>query len=407
MKISFYTLGCKLNQAETDELKNELLRHGFSVVPFSQKADVAVIRACGVTEGASRTTREMIRNAKRRGAYIIATGCMENKNMPEIDFVAMDNQKIIEHIVILSAAKDLLNLDEGILKQVQDDNKDEPTERTRAFIKIQTGCNFNCSYCIIPHFRGHSASIPSEKIIENINKKVEQGYNEVVLTGVNICQYKDKELALAGLLKKILLNTKIVRVRLGSLDPRLITEDLINLYSDKKTTERLMPHWHLSLQSGSDVILKSMNRLYSTKKYYGIIAKLRKSNPLFSFTTDVIVGFPGETENDFKQTCDLIKKVQFAKVHVFPFSARPGTAAEKMQPIPDKTKKERSKKLVLLSEETAKKFAEKFVGKTRPVLFENKKTGYTPEFIRIKNNSDINLQNKIVKTVIRKSNLQL
>jgi threonylcarbamoyladenosine tRNA methylthiotransferase MtaB len=407
MKISFFTLGCKLNQAETDELKTELLKLGFFVVPFSQKADVSVIRACGVTEGASRTTREMIRNAKRRGAYIIATGCMENRNMPEIDFVAMDNKHVIDQIVILSEAKDPFNLEGGILRCAQNDSVGEPTERTRAFIKIQTGCNFNCSYCIIPHFRGHSGSIPAETIIENINKKVEEGFNEAVLTGVNICQYQDKKLTLAGLLKKILLNTKIVRVRLGSLDPRLITEDLIKLYSDKKTTERLMPHWHLSLQSGSDTILKSMNRLYSAKKYYVIVAKLRKSNPLFSFTTDVIVGFPGETESDFKQTCGLVKKAQFAKVHVFPFSARPETAAENMKQIPDKTKKERSKKMILLSEETAKKFAEKFIGKIRPVLFENKKTGYTPEFIRIKNNSKKNLQNKIVKTVIRKSNLQL
>lgn len=402
MQISFYTLGCKLNQAETEDLKQALVKLGFFVVPFSKKADVSIIRACGVTCNASQTTREMIRKAKRNGSHVIAMGCLENK-LPEVDFVAKTNEEAIEQIINL-------NEEVGSLSP-NNPSEEKHLERTRAFIKIQTGCNFNCSYCIIPHFRGRSTSVPMNKIIQEINGKVNQGFSEIILTGVNICQYKDKKLSLSDLLKIILEKTKIKRVRLGSLDPRLITKDLIELYSDKKITERLMPHWHLSLQSGSDNILKSMNRLYTSKQYLKIVETLREKNSYFSFTTDIIVGFPGETEKDFADTCELLEKIQFTKVHVFPFSSRPGTPAEKMKQIPDKTKTEMAKKLIQISKKVEQKFIEAFVGETRPVLFENKKSGYThgytPEFVRVKIKSEKNLKNKIESIIIQKSILQL
>ena len=395
MKISFYTLGCKLNQAETDELKTELKKIGAVVVPFSRRADVAIVRACGVTCGASATTREMIRHAKKRGAYVIATGCLES-NIPEIDFAAKNNEEITEHVARL-AKKVFIR---------ETDFCEEPAHRTRAFVKIQNGCNFNCAYCIIPHFRGRSQSVPGEDVINSINEKVAAGYREAVLTGVNINQYRDKNLDLAGLIKKILLNTKIVRLRLGSLDPRLITPELIKLYSNKKFARRLMPHWHLSLQSGSDEILKKMKRPYTAQQYLNIVAKLRGANPLFSFTTDAIVGFPGETGTDFARTCDVVAEAVYAKVHVFPFSPRPGTVAGKMKPVRDQIKTERSKKLIRLSKKIASEFAARFVGKTRPVLFENKNTGYTPEFIRVKTKKKFP-PNTIADVKITKSNLQL
>lgn len=393
MKISFFTIGCKLNQAETEELKQELLDRGFDAVPFNQKADISVIRACGVTCGASRTTREIIRQAKRRGAYVIAVGCVENKNLPEIDFLAKDSEEVIHRVVILNECEgslSQLDRDSSASASLRRDGSDSPrndNKKTRAFIKIQTGCDYNCAYCAIPSFRGRSRSLPAEEIISKITKAEKNGCKEIALTGVNICLYKDGSLNLAGLLKKILKETKIPRIRLGSLDPRLITPDLIKLYASKN--KRLMPHWHLSLQSGSGRILEKMNRHYTVKKYLEIIKNLRKQNPDFSFTTDIIVGFPGETENDFEKTLRLVSEAEFLKVHIFPFSPRSGTGAEKMtEQIPDKTKTARAERLAESAKKSSAKFIGKFMGKTKPALFEQKKSGfysgYTPEYIRVK-----------------------
>lgn len=386
MKISFYTLGCKLNQAETDDLKKELLKKGFLIAPWGEKTDVAIVRACGVTMGASQTTREIIRSANRNGALVIATGCLENNDLPEINFGAKTNEEIIDF---------LLNLKQEC-KTSDFKSKKTDVDKTRAFIKIQNGCNFNCAYCIIPHFRGRSLSIDPKIIIEKIKTAHADGYKEVVLTGVNIGLYNYQKINLTAFLKLVLQKTKIERIRLGSLDPRLITSDFIKLYKNP----RLLPHMHLSLQSGSDSVLKNMNRNYTAQKYYKIVELARALNPLFSFTTDIIVGFPGETEQDFADSCEFVKKVGFAKVHVFPFSPRPKTpAAEMKNKVQDKIKTERVKKLIALSKKVGEEFAKKFEGKTRPVLFENKKSGfwfgYTPEYLRIKKTASQNLENKI------------
>jgi threonylcarbamoyladenosine tRNA methylthiotransferase MtaB len=399
MKISFCTLGCKLNQAETDEMKRTLLKQGFVVVPFLQKADIAVVRACGVTCAASSTTREMIRQAKKQCALVLAIGCLENKNLPEIDCAAKNNDDAVKKINFWRKEMEC---------GCGDDVKNTPAEnlvlgRTRALIKIQTGCNFNCAYCIIPSFRGRSSSLPTKKIISEIRAREKENFREIILTGVNICQYRTGKTDLAELLKKILRETNIERIRLGSLDPRLITQKLLGLYPHP----RLMPHWHLSLQSGSDVILKKMNRQYTARKYLDIIARTRKIYPLFSFTTDIIVGFPGETKNDFAASCSLVRKAQFAKVHIFPFSPRPGTPAAGMQnQIDEKIKKQRVKILQAIARKTAKKFSRKLIGRTRPVLFEHKKKkaaywcGYTPEYVRVRYKSARNLYNQIKKIKI-------
>jgi len=387
-------------------MKRDLTSRGFVVVPFRQKADVAVVRACGVTCGASRTTREMIRQAKRCGALVLAIGCLENRNMAEIDCAAKNNDEAIKKIIswrdesecgFNGRAKGKILPEGGVL------------DRTRALIKIQTGCNFNCAYCVIPRFRGRATSIPADKIISEIKKREKEKYREVILTGVNICQYWDRKTDLAALLKKILAKTKINRIRLSSLDPRLIPPKFIDLYPHP----RLMPHWHLSLQSGSDMVLKKMKRLYTGEKYLGIIARARKRYPLFSFTTDIIVGFPGETEEDFAASCNMVKKAQFAKVHIFPFSPRPGTPAALMpNQIDEQTKKQRVKILQAVADKTAEEFADKFTGQTRPVLFEHKKKkaafwyGYTPEYVRIKYKSAVNLYNKIKKIKILTSNIK-
>ena len=389
MNVSYYTLGCKLNQAETDELKNALEKVKFLTVPFDSGEEISIIRACGVTCGASQTTREMIRRVKRRGAVVVATGCLENNAMPEIDFVGKNNEEIIEH---------LLNLSTDSTTQIKRQNSNKEIQnKTRKFIKIQTGCNFQCSYCIIPQFRGKSNSMSPQEIITKINQTTKNGFQEVVLTGVNICQYKYNAINLVLLLKEILDKTSMPRIRLGSLDPRLITDELVELYGKNKN--RLLPHWHLSLQSGSDTVLKRMARGYSAKKYAGIVKKLRLKYPLFSITTDIIVGFPGETEEEFLQTCKFVKQNNFCKVHVFPFSPRPGTQAAKLKPIHNQTITDRAKKLNIICKQVAQKYTDNFVDQTREVLFENKKGkywyGYSPEYFKIKFDSDKNLENVI------------
>ncbi|HLC70283.1 MAG TPA: tRNA (N(6)-L-threonylcarbamoyladenosine(37)-C(2))-methylthiotransferase MtaB [Patescibacteria group bacterium] len=406
MRISFYTLGCKLNQAETDELKKDLLKKGFTATDFLSDEDVAVIRACGVTCGASQTTREVIRRAKRQGSYVIATGCLENRDLKEIDFAATSSEEIVNHLESLT-----LKMEPELACSVNE----KMLNRTRALIKIQNGCNFQCSYCIVPSFRGKSTSVPTNEVIKKVKEAETQGFKEVVLTGVNICLYKDGKKGLAELLETILAETNLPRIRLGSLDPRLITPKLLELFSfDYQTADeyqkRLMPQWHLALQSGSNKILEGMNRFYTAEKYLKIVEKIYSHNPLFSFTTDIIVGFPGETAADFKATEEIIKKVKFSKVHVFPFSPRPETIAASAKPmIQEKIRSERTKKLIQEVTKLKKEYQNKFLGQTRGVLFENKNPrtglyeGYTPEYLKIKKSSRVNLTNKIVSLKLNKS----
>lgn len=395
MKISYLTFGCKLNQAETDSLRRDLEKYGFNSVKFSSQEQICIIRACGVTCGASQTTREFIRKAKRNGAYVVVSGCLENKHLEEIDFVGQTNDLIKKHL--------LENFDPG---QKTSDSASLFMNKTRAFVKIQTGCNFQCAYCIIPSFRGKSTSRKMTDIISELKFLEKEGYKEIVLTGVNICQYKDDKTTLAGLLKKILKETNIPRFRLGSLDPRLIDDNLIKIYKNP----RLLPHWHLSLQSGSDNVLHLMRRGYTAKQYAKIVEKIRSLIPDFSFTTDIIVGFPGETENNFQETLDFTEKIKFTKVHIFPFSPRPGTPAELMKPtVQDKIKTDRVKILTLYTRKIAEKFAMNFFGKTKEVLFEQKKSGwwygYSPEYFKIKIKSSKNLHNKITAVKITADNL--
>jgi len=393
MRVSFYTLGCKLNQAETDELKEGFLALGFDIVPFGAEEDIAVIRACGVTCGASGRTRQIIRNAKRNGAYTLVTGCLEDKDLPEIDTIQKTNEEILAHVKACFELPEKNAEGENIVLQ-----------KTRGFVKIQNGCNFACSYCIIPHFRGKATSISKEEVLEKVKRAEEKGFQELVLTGVNVCQYLHEGINLARLLDYVVSNSKMPRFRLGSLDPRLISDELISVFEKHK--ERLLPHMHLSLQSGSNEVLKAMNRTYTAEKYLEIVKKCRAFHPEFSFTTDIIVGFPGETDEEFEESVEFVKKVEFAKVHVFPYSDRPGTEATKLgKKVDGKIKKERVAKLIQIADETAKQFEKKLHGQLRPVLIENKKgkffEGYTPEYTRVEIDSDDDLTGKIVEIKIK------
>ncbi len=399
MRVSFYTLGCKLNQAETEELKKNLVKKGFTATDFLSNEDVSVIRACGVTSGASQTTRAVIRRAKRQGSYVIATGCLENSNLKEIDFAATSSQEIVKHLEKMGT---------DLVPELACSIGEKILNRTRALIKIQNGCNFQCSYCIVPSFRGKSTSLPIDEVIKKVKTAEDEGFQEIVLTGVNICLYKDGKKGLAELLETILAKTNLPRIRLGSLDPRLIPPELLKLFSFNygaadETQKRLMPHWHLALQSGSDKILRSMNRFYTAKQYLKIVEKIYHYNPLFSFTTDMIVGFPGETMTDFKASEEIIKKIRFSKVHVFPFSPRPGTIAASARPmVQEKIRSDRARKLIQEVEKIKKEYQQEFIGQTREVLFENKNPrtglyeGYTPEYLKVKKASKTNLANKLV-----------
>ena len=386
MKYYLKTFGCKLNQSESEKINEKLISRNNMPVNMDQ-ADFLIVNACSVTEIAEKKSKDIILRFKNKNpkGKVIVSGCLDKKNvnkivLENIDYWIADKEKISKCFNTVSSGN----------------NYKAIGNRTRAQIKIQTGCDNFCSYCIVPYFRGKPRSVSVKKIILEIKQKERQGYKEVVLVGVNICKYKHNNKNITSLVKEILKQTNIPRIRLSSLDPNLINQSFINLWKNK----RLMPNWHMSLQSGSDKILKLMNRKYTTSRYLKLIRQARKININFSFTTDVIVGFSGETDEDFKKTIDFVKKVGFLKIHVFPYSKRPKTPAEKFKnQVLDKEKIIRSKKLRQVSLILSKEFINKNFKQNVQVLFESQKNGYwhgyTQNFIRIKYKNSKNLNNQI------------
>jgi len=382
MKIALTTIGCKLNQAEIQDLKNDLQKAGYFIVDKNQQHDLHILNACSITSGAEQITRQKIREVKRKNpvSQIFVMGCL-NKPIRGITKVFKTKEQTLKFIRKKFPPK----------FQISDFRFQ--ISKTRVLVKIQNGCNFNCSYCIITKFRGKSKSIPAQKIIAQILAKEKQGYQEIILVGVNILLYQDKKTNFVALANKILNETKIPRIRFSSLDPRMISADFLALLKNP----RLCPHLHLSLQSGSNKILKLMNRHYTAEQYLKMVKQARQINPLTSITTDIIVGFPGETNKDFQNTLNLIKKIDFLKIHIFPYSKRPGTKTSTFKnQISEKTKKERFQKLSALAQQQKEKFLKKMKGKIMPVLFEGNNCGYTPNYIQIKKRSNQNLKNKII-----------
>ena len=350
MNFKILTFGCKLNQAESEQISADLICQGYLL---GKHPDLIVINACAVTHKAVRKGRQKVAQLKRKfpRAKVVVTGC------------------VIE--------KDWAGVDSWLKKQelIKNNNIKNKTSRTRTLIKIQEGCNNYCAYCIVPFLRGKPKSMAAGRIIQLIKEKQAQGFKEIVLTGINIGLYGN---GLDNLLKKILAQTSIERIRLGSLWPTHISDKLINLYSGN---HRLCPHFHLSIQSGSDKILKSMNRSYTVAKIQQITQKCRVKIPNINFTCDIIVGFPGETDNDFQASKDLIKSIGFSKVHVFKYSKRPRTKAARMPlQIPEKIKQDRSRELI--------KIELKSPSKKLSILWEGKKNGYwygfTANYIKTK-----------------------
>lgn len=396
MKIAIETLGCKLNQAETEALQRQFVREGFELVQHPAEADVYILNTCTVTHTADAKARHLLRMARRQNPdiFIIATGCYAQRAAAEIKAIAgvdcvVDNR---EKSNLLQGLKNIPQKEQNKIKQAT-----EPAPfRTRSFLKIQDGCQNFCSYCIVPFVRSGETSEPSASIIDEIRQRTNEGYQEVVLTGTRVGGYYCEGLGLQGLLQRILDETKIPGVRLSSLQPQEISPALIKLWRDS----RLCPHFHLSLQSGSAGVLKRMNRRYTPDEYRQAVELIRKEVAGVAITTDVIVGFPGETDAEFEESLEFCKQMGFARIHVFSYSPRSGTAAAKMAgQVQDKVKKERSRKMLALAEESAHKFRESFTGELMDVLWEKQTddgdwTGITGNYIRVFAKSDRNLSNK-------------
>ncbi len=387
-------LGCKVNACETEAMREILEKDGYEIVDFSEKADVYVINTCTVTQIADRKSRQMLHRAKRLNpeAIVIAAGCyvesakLTGEEDDAVDIYIGNNEKgrLLELI-------DRFRKEEGKIYSKIDINKEVAYEslpihvsgdHTRAFLKIQDGCNRFCSYCIIPYVRGRIRSSQPEEVISQIRELAENGTKEVVLDGIHLTSYgQDLDTDLISLLKEIERIDGIDRVRLGSIEPNFITEETAKALS---SLTKLCPHFHLSLQSGSDSVLKRMNRHYSTEEFSAICEILRRyfGNP--ALTTDIITGFPGETEEEFEETYRFMEELAFYEIHVFPYSVRKGTKAASMPgQNTKKIKSERSARLLALTEKQKKAYEDAHIGKEVSVLIEENGFGHTKEYLYV------------------------
>lgn len=412
-KAALHNLGCKVNAYETEAMQQMLVQAGYEIVPFTEKADVYVINTCSVTNMADRKSRQMLHRAKSKNpdSIVVAAGCYVQTKEQEascdeaIDIIIGNNKKheLVERIEEFEKAKHGVHavIDINDRQQEYEELFLETTgEHTRAFIKAQDGCNQFCSYCIIPYARGRVRSRKMENVLEEVNRLAEAGYKEVVLTGIHLSSYGvDTGESLLELIQKINEIENIKRIRLGSLEPRLITREFTESLAK---VEKICPHFHLSLQSGCNETLKRMNRKYTTEEYAASCGILREYFDHPAITTDVIVGFPGETEEEFAQTKAFLEKIHFYEMHIFKYSKRQGTRAAVMEnQIPEEMKTKRSGELIELGEKMSQEFREYYVGTEQEVLFEEKAsmngeevyTGYTKEYVKIAKGSQENLEN--------------
>ena len=415
-KVAFCTLGCKVNQYETEAISEIFLKNGYEIVDFEDFADVYIINTCTVTNLSDRKSRQMIRRAKKnnKDSIVVAVGCYaqvspdEVLSIPEVNLVigTKDKGKIIENINMLKEGMDKVNLVQDIMKtrEFEELGVEVYKERTRAYIKIQEGCNQFCSYCIIPYARGPIRSRSVEYILEEVNKLALNGYKEIVLTGIHIASYgKDiKNTSLLDIIKKVHEIDGVERIRLGSIEPTTITYEFVNEISK---LDKVCPHYHISLQSGCDSTLKRMNRKYTTEEYRIAVKRLRDSIEDVSITTDVMVGFPGETDEEFDETVKFLEEINFAAMHVFKYSQRKGTpAADFKEQVSPQKKDERSNVLIELAARMTKEFNKGFEGRTMDVLFEQDVKGskgliegLTSNYIKVLCQGESNLNGQMLK----------
>ena len=421
-KAALHNLGCKVNAYETEAMQQMLEEAGYEIVPFSEKADVYVINTCSVTNMADRKSRQMLHRAKKRNpdAAVVAAGCYvqtkedEAKCDEAIDILIGNNQKkeLVERLDAFFAGrgeKVEAVVDINHEKQAFEElTLDHAAEHTRAFIKVQDGCNQFCSYCIIPFARGRVRSRKMEDVLNEIKGLAKSGYKEVVLTGIHLSSYGvDTGETLLSLIEHVHEIEGIERIRLGSLEPRIVTEDFAKRLSE---LTKICPHFHLSLQSGCDSVLKRMNRRYDTAEYEAGCDLLRKYFTHPAITTDVIVGFPGETEEEFKITEEYLKKIHFYEMHIFKYSVREGTKAAVMpDQVPEQKKTERSNILLSLEKKMSEEFRNYYVGKEKTALLEEELvvdgktyfTGYTKEYVKVAFETEKNMANQFVTGKIK------
>lgn len=396
MKAGILTLGCKVNMYESEFVANLLKSNGFEICDFHDVCDVYIINTCTVTNTSDIKSRKMIRQAIRNNpdACVVAMGCFIEANkdyqIPGLDIVIgnKDKSKIVELIHQYFEKKNIIkDLYSNRFTEFEDMYIKEFPGRTRAFVKIQDGCDNFCSYCIIPFVRGKCRSKDKDKVISEINDLVSNGYQEVVLTGIHTGNYGyDKDYDFADLLSEVVKIEGLKRLRISSIEITELNDRVLSIIKDNDV---IVDHLHIPMQAGSDEILKLMNRKYDLDYYFKKIEQIRKIRPMISITTDVIVGFPGEDEKLFEKTIETCKKIGFAKIHVFPFSLRNGTKAEELpNHLSNEEKKKRSRKLLEVSKELENNYFSKFIGKSESVLIEQYKDGYsyghTGNFLNVK-----------------------
>ena len=449
-KVAFYTLGCKVNQYETNAMIEQFIKANYRIVGFEEVADIYVINTCTVTNMSDRKSRQVIRRAKQinPNSILVVTGCYaqvaskELEKIEEIDLIVgntekkdivkiveahFDNKSHLKNVGVTAHSDSQINTenssdsinnkinmtDINVQKEFVDFGTTTYTEKTRAVIKVQDGCNNFCSYCIIPYAKGRVRSRKLESIINEIASIAKKGIQEVVITGIHVASYgvdfDDSDIRLIDLLEKINEIEGIKRIRLGSLEPNIITDEFVERL---KKLEKICNHFHLSLQSGCTETLKRMNRKYTTNDFEKVVKRLRNAFPSVALTTDIIVGFPGETDEEFNTTYEYLKKVKFYKMHVFKYSPRKGTRAASMPyQIDGKIKEERSHKLIELSNKNEKEFLDKYINKEVEVLFEQEQNGYinghTSNYMVVKI-KEKNVENEILKVkILNEDNLEL
>lgn len=450
MKVFLGALGCKLNESELEAWARQFTEQGDLIVEDASKADLCVVNSCTVTRIAAKKSRGVVNKIARgnKNARILLTGCYatisphEAQTLPNVGVVVPNNEK--DRLVALAskfmrdsafqisengcrmpeAASGELGSDTYINKEIdptgtfagQNTTKELggraiPNTRTRAFVKIEDGCNMSCTYCIIPLARGRARSRPQKEIVDEITHLVDNGYKEVILTGVQISDYRLEEReagrgrlsGLCSLVREILSRTHLERLRLTSIAPWDMDEEFLELFSDR----RICRHLHLSLQSGCSTVLRRMRRPYSAEQFEEVVARVRQKLPEVGITTDVIVGFPGESDVEFESSRDFVERINFARVHVFPYSARAGTFASRLPlHVDEKVKDVRSREMQRVADYSSSRFASGFVGRTLPVLYESRDevperwSGYSDNYIRVSAGGD-NLGNLILPTHIQ------
>ena len=418
-RVAFYTLGCKVNQYETEAMLELFEKEGYEKAETEDYADVYVINTCTVTHMSDRKSRQYIRRMKKKNpdAIIAVVGCYSQVSPEEIlsiDEVNLvmgtnDRKKIVEEVKKIDASRKVSTVDDIMkVKAFEEIEINKTNGKTRAFMKIQDGCDRYCSYCIIPYARGRVRSRDLESIVKEVENLASNGYKEVVLTGIHVASYgkdiKDSDIKLLDVIKQINDIEGIERIRLSSVEPILFTDEFVEAVS---TMDKVCPHYHLSLQSGCDETLKRMRRRYTTEEYKAIVDRLRAAIPNVSITTDVIVGFPGETNEEFDKTYEFLKDIELTHMHIFKYSPRKGTPAATMEnQVDPSTKHDRSEKLLQLNEENFNKFGQKMLDKEFNVLFEqkvgdNKYEGLTENYVKVIVESDKDLSEQILKVKIK------